>query len=200
MVKSEWNREFYLITRWLLRKVYKKYPDERIKASDWEPLLWLSDFEDELFTTYTFEEDDNILSINGDEWFKLCHKYLNKARKKNKQPVAELFFKLWYDLKYEFTGGEICDYTDYLKPATKEEIEFARKYFSHVIDDRDGSESFHTFSDDAKVLEYRKHRFILDNEWNDAWYFNSRGCVDSFQLIWDWNYPIDTFIDLYEEV
>ena len=55
----------------------------------------------------------------------------------------------------------------------------------------------HTFRDDAVVLEYRGNRFIIDNEWGCAWTKNKKDEPVSFRLEWDWWYPIDEFLDLY---
>ena len=87
-------------------------------------------------------------------------------------------------------------FADYFKPATKAEIKQAKKDFGHVKEEFNGEilEHNHAFSDDADVLDYRGLRLIIDDEWGDAWIKDENGEIHHFQLIWDWDYPIDEYI------
>ena len=203
MKQSDWDKEYNHIVRWAIRRMSDDclsfYEDKR---EDWVTcLVWLDEFEHELINKHLMFAEE--LDMTASEWSKLCHKYISKAKKINNRTVGDFFFTIWTDCRFDFknTSRRLNYYNDYVKPATEEEIKFAREHFSHVKEiDWHGEkrEHTHTFSDDAKVLEYRKHRFIIDNEWNDAWYIRNDGSAGSFNLIWDWYYPIDTFIDLYE--
>jgi hypothetical protein len=117
--------------------------------------------------------------------------------------VRYFIFHWWTDLRHYIDGAEPtldCPWLLY-KPATKEEIEKARKDFKKVahvdFSTKKVSYSKHTFDDDANVLEYRGNRFIIDNEWGDAWTINKKGECIGFRLDWDWWYPIDEYLDLY---
>lgn len=118
-------------------------------------------------------------------------KYIHQAKEDNRPHAIEFFFSLYKDYPTEYVH-----FVDYLKPAKKQEIEQARKDFGHVVSNHYGEayEHDHTFSDDAQVLEYRGLRLIIDNEWGNAWLKDEKGEIHSFQLIWDWDYPIDQYI------
>ena len=157
---------------------------------DWiDCLLELDKLEGELFKNYS-DENSGVFNITSEEWSELCHKHMNINK-----VTKEFFFEFWQDGRDVFSDYDEIT-TLHFEDATKEEIEFAREHFSHVIEDRDDiyHEHNHTFSDDAKVLTYRGHRFIVDNEWQDAWAIKNNKVI-SFRLIWDWWFPIDEYLD-----
>lgn len=161
-------------------------------------ILCSEDFDAELFE---YLQVNNEFKLTYYDWSELCHKYIN-AHKKVDTYVAEFFFGIWVSGQKYFNDFieltlTLNEYSEFTKDATKEEIEFARKHFSTVTHTIAGKEytSSHTFSDDAKVLEYRNVRFIIDNEWNNAWYYHN-GKEYTFSLDYDWWYPIDRFISL----
>ena len=49
----------------------------------------------------------------------------------------------------------------------------------------------------GEVLEYRGIRFPIDDQWGDAWFKKKNGEITHFRLDWDWWYPIDEYLDLY---
>lgn len=177
-------------------------------AKNWlEAVLAFDKFQRELFITYSvnYKSGDKFkrscvkgIEITGSQLLELYQKHLSQY---TNNTVRYFLFQWWTSLrKYLDDGEPSINPHDSYKPATKEEIERARKNFSHVkqkrwYDDK-FSEHHHTFNDDAKVLEYRGHRFIIDNEWGDAWALDKKGEVRNFNLIYDWWYPIDEFLDL----
>lgn len=191
---SEWFDIFSRIVNWTIREI--KYDKEEDKSYDDRVscLLLMSDFEDDLFESKTFDDKFNL---NYAEWSELCHTYIKEH--KGNYIIANFFFSIWDQGRYYFDDFNIPFdvYSDYVKPATKEEIDFAREHFSTVTEEIYGETHTHThtFSDSAEVLEYRDVRFIIDIEWGNAWYYHN-GKVYSFQLIYDWWYPIDRFISL----
>ena len=178
--------------RWAIRRMKEDNLEFfNCTRDDWvDCLLELDKLEEELFKVY-LDEDSNNFRMSSEEWSELCHKHMNVNK-----VTKEFFFELWQDGRDAFS-----DYKDIITPlyadATKEEIEFAREHFSHVVDNSRNDEyheHYHTFSDKAKVLVYRGHRFIIDNEWQDAWAIKNDKVI-SFRLIWDWYYPIDEYLD-----
>lgn len=198
MTVENWDSIYNHNVRWALRRCedlsIECYHDTK---EDWfKSLQKLNEFEDELFKNV----DSDKIPFTFDEWLDFCHKYINEAKEEDNYVKANFFFHIWYDGCNYFEDDYLhnFDYTEFLKPATKEEIEQARKDFGHVKEHfyDDITEHDHTFSDDAKVLEYRGIRFILDNEWYNAWIKTKSGSIKHFELIWDWYYPIDRFISL----
>jgi len=189
---SNWNRIYSNLVRWTIRRIsddsLKFYKD---KKKDWiKCLILLDEFESKLFKT--LDEINDEFNISADDFSTLCHKYIKKYKNKT---IKYFFFTVWTDCRHYLEN--ISNWNTFVKDATKEEIEQARKDFSTVEETfySELKSSTHTFSDDAKVLEYRGLRMIIDNEWQDAW-IKYKGKIHHFQLIWDWYYPIDEFIDL----
>ena len=210
MIKlSDWDRLYRHNFDWVLRRLEPDclagYKDTE---QDWlEAIRAFSRVQLELFREYSvkYKSGDKFkktcikgLELTAEQLFDLFHKHINKY----KNHTARYFiFKWWNDLRYYVKGAQPtldCPW-EYYKPATKEEIEHARKDFA-TVEERRYEEKIthtHTFSDVAQVLEYRGNRFIIDNEWGSAWTKNKKGEVVSFQLEWDWWYPIDEYLDLY---
>lgn len=193
MKEQEWNKVYAALIRWAIRRMSKDslkfYGDKR---SDWiKCLLLLDEFEGKLYKTLPEIGED--FEITADEFSKLCHEYISKHKV---YTIKFFFFTLWTDCRH-YLENTTYNFTSFIKPATKEEIEQARKDFSEVTDVwyNETHTSKHTFNDDAKVIEYRGLRLIVDNEWGDAW-IKHNDEIRHFQLIWDWYYPIDEFIDL----
>lgn len=195
MKTSDWLIIYNGIVSWVIREINYCKEDGKSYDDHISLLNLLSEFEYDLFDV-GLEGDDNFL-LNYYGWSELCHKYINEH--KDNYTIANFFFHIWVNGQQNFNdfNMQLGLFKDYLKPATKEEIEFAREHFSTVTDERFGETHTHThtFSDNAEVLEYRGVRFIIDNEWGNAWYYHNDK-VYSFQLIWDWWYPIDRFISL----
>lgn len=210
MIKlSDYDRLYRHLTDWALRRIepdtLKFYGD---KVEDWvNALMAFEKVEKELFKDYaiTYKTKKRSKYIKGfeltaDQLFNLFHKHINQY---GNYIVRYFIFHWWNDLRYYVEGAQPtldCAWELY-KPATKEEIEQARIDFGSVEDkDLCTNEVYHhnhTFKDDAVVLEYRGNRFIIDNEWGCAWTKNKKGEVRSFTLDWDWWYPIDEYLDLY---
>lgn len=191
---SFWNNLYTYTVKYIVRNISH---DAEKRESFVTSLIWLDSFEDELFKRYL--KNDTFEMTNND-WFNICHKYIKKAKEINNRTIAYVFFDIWIDGRYVFTEyHELDSHTNFIKDATKKEVKFAKKHFSHVVENWYGtSREHHHHFNDAKVLEYRGHRFIIDDEWKSAWYIKNNNEVGSFELVWDWYYPIDVFIDLYE--
>lgn len=135
-------------------------------------------------------------SITLDDWFSICHKYISS----DSDVIKMFFFDIWQKGKNyfeDFTAS--IDLSNCMKSATDEEIKYAKKHFSCVEELIHGERvKFEYTFDNAKVLEYRDNRFIIDNEVGNAWTLDKNNKIKSFQLIWDWYYPIDEYLDLEE--
>ena len=210
MIKlSIWDRLYCHTIDWAIRRMdpdcLEMYNDT---VQDWtDALLAFQKVKEELFKTYgvTYKSGDKFkrgcikgLELTADQLFELFHKHLEQY---TNHTVRDFIFHWWNDLRYYVDGAQPPLDQAYLlfKPATKEEVEQARKDFGHIVEEFHGeTQEFDlTFLDNAQVLEYRGQRFIVDNEWGDAWTKNKKGEVRHFQLDWDWWYPIDQYLDLY---
>ena len=195
MTVNNWLSLYNEVVSWTIRGI--KYSKEDKESFDdlITCLIKLNDFELDLFSHSTPEM---TFDLTYDGWTKLCHTYINEYR--DNYPVAEFFFQIFVNGQHYFDDFDLklSEYKEYLKPATKKEIKQARKDFATVSEDWYDETRIHkhTFADDAEVLEYRGVRFIIDKEWGSAWYKTKDGKVHSFQLIWDWWYPLDRFISL----
>ena len=149
----------------------------------------LIDFEKELYKDYF--DKPGVRNISFEEYQILCNKYIHQAKIDKKLASVGFFFCLYNDYQVPYKH-----FADYFKPATKAEIKQAKKDFGHVKEEFNGEimEHNHTFSEDADVLDYRGLRLIIDDEWGDAWIKDENGEIHHFQLIWDWDYPIDEYI------
>ena len=210
MIKlRDWDRLYVHNFDWVLRRLspdcLNSYHDT---AKDWqEAVLVFNVFQTELFRDYGVNYTSGTkfkkgcvkgLELTAEQLFDITHKYINQF---TNYTVRSFIFHWWSDLRHYIEGAlpPLDQPWLYYKPATKEEIEYARKEFSHIEEMRYDEKITHdhTFKDDAQVLEYRGERYIIDSEWGDAWTKNKKGEVRSFQLQWDWWYPIDEYIDLY---
>lgn len=210
MIKLQlWDRLYRHNIDWAITRMepdcLEMYKDNQ---QDWiDALFAFNKVEEELFKNYavTYKTKKRSKYIKGieltaEQLFDLFHKHLNQYTNKT---VRDFIFTWWNHLRPYVDGAQPtldCPWLFY-KPATKEEIEKARKDFKKVkhidFNSKKLSYSTHTFNDDAQVIEYRGNRFIIDNEWGDAWTINKKGEPRSFQLEWDWWYPIDQYLDLY---
>lgn len=197
---TQWDTLYSRNFAWVTRNL-KACSDK--EALEWVDALRLfHDFESELFHTYEVLDEENYilgLELTTEQLFEIAHKYINKS---TVHIVRYFIFHWWNDLRYYIDGAQpnLDSPWDFYQSATKEEIEQARKNFGYVKETDDYGqihEHTHTFRDDAPVLAYRGQRFIVDNEWGNAWTINKNGKVRSFQLEWDWWYPIDEYLDLY---
>lgn len=210
MIKlRDWDKLYRHTFDWFLRRIepdcLESYGDTE---QDWlEAIKAFYKVQQELFETYgvTYKSGSKAkrgsikgLELTADQLFELFHKHLNLYKNRT---VRYFIFHWWNSLRYYVKDAQPvldCPW-EYCKPATKEEIKQARRDFSVVNEDFYGEKRthIHTFKDDAQVLEYRGNRFIIDTEWCNAWTKNKNGEVRNFQLVWDWWYPIDEYLDLY---
>ena len=202
MIKlRDWDRLYVHNFNWALRMLEDK-------EEGWlEAILAFNVFQKDLFRLYgvTYTSGDKFkkqcikgLDLTPEQLFEITHKYINSA---GNYTTKMFIFHWWNDLRYYILGAEpfLGTVWEYYKPATKEEIEQARKDFGHIEEIWMGKklEHDHTFNDDAVVLDYRGMRLIIDNEWACAWLKDKNG-VHSFGLDWDWWFPIDEYLDLGE--
>ena len=212
MIKLElWDRLYRHNIDWAIRRMepdcLEMYND---KQQDWiEALFAFNKVQEEIFKNYSvlYKSGNKYhrtcikgIEFTADQLFEVFHKHMNQY---TNYTVRDYIFTWWNYLRPYVKEAEPtldCPWLFY-KPATKEEIEKARKDFKKVahVDSftKKVSYSKHTFDDDAQVLEYRGNRFIIDNEWGNAWTINKQGEPRSFDLQWDWWYPIDQYLDLY---
>ena len=212
MIKlSTWDRLYCHTIDWALRRMdpdcLEMYHDTE---QDWvDALKAFQKVKEELFKTYgaTYKSGNKFkrscikgLELTADQLFEIFHRHMNQY---TNHTVRDFIFHWWNDLRYYVKDAQPtldCPWLFY-KPATKEEIEKARKDFKKVKHieqyNKKVSYSTHTFNDDAQVLEYRGESFIIDNEWGDAWTLDKNGKPISFDLQWDWWFPIDQYLDLY---
>ena len=209
MIKlRDWDRLYVHTFNWVLRRIepdcLEMYHD---KEQDWvEAIKAFNKVQLELFDKYavTYKSGDSFkkkgikgLELTADQLFDLFHKHLNQYTNKT---VRDFIFHWWNDLRHYVEGAEPtldCPWELY-KDATKEEIELANKEFAHYEYDHYGEiqKSDHTF-DNGKVLEYRGIRFPIDDQWGDAWFRKKDGTITHFDLVWDYWFPIDECLDLY---
>lgn len=204
---SDWNSMYVRMFDWALSRMTSRCLKFYGDTSDgWKSaLLAFYRFQNDLFARYavTYKSGENAgcvkgLEFSADELSELIHMYMSSC---DCYTARRFLFNWWSDLRYCTPGAlpTLGCADDYLKPATKEEIERARADFGHIEEAVENGEPYthdHTFSDDAKVLEYRGRRFIVDEEWGDAWTKDASGRPISFQLRYDWWYPIDEYLDL----
>jgi len=189
--EKEWNFLYDGFSRWIFRMMGDNSLSSLKNRND--SLCYIGDkliqFEKELYRDY-FDKDPKA-TVPFEEYEALCNKYIHQAKEDGQDLAISFFF-----MRYSDYPKKYIDYLDLLKPATKQEIKQAREDFGYVVEilHNETSEHYHTFNDDAKVLEYRGLRLIIDNEWEDAWIKDEKGEIHHFQLIWDWNYLIDQYI------
>ena len=209
MIKlKDWDRLYCHNFDWALRRMehdtLELYHDT---IQDWtDALLAFQKVKEELFKTYrvTYKSGNKFnrccikgLELTADQLFELFHRHLEQYTNKT---VREFIFHWWTDLRHYVENGIPtldCPWELY-KEATKEEIEQANKDFAHYEYDYYGEiqKSDHTFNN-GKVLEYRGIRFPIDDQWGDAWFKKKDGTITHFELIWDYWFPIDECLDLY---
>lgn len=210
MIKlTDWDRLYRHNVDWAIRRMepdcLKMYNDTQ---QEWvDALFAFNKVQEDIFKNYSVlyksgnkyhRECIKGIEFTADQLFEVFHKHINQY---TNYTVRDFIFHWWNDLRYYVDNAQppLDQPWLYYKPATKEEIEQARKDFSHVEEDFYGEirKHDHTFKDDAQVLEYRGQRFILDSEWGNAWTKNKKGEVRNFDLQWDWWFPIDQYLDLY---
>lgn len=209
MIKlSVWDRLYVHTFDWFLRRIepdcLESYGD---KEQDWfEAIKAFHKVQQELFETYgiTYKSGSKAkrgsikgIELTADQLFELFHKHLNLYKNRT---VRYFIFHWWNSLRYYIEGAQPtldCAF-ELFKTATKEEIEQANKDFAYYEYDHYGEiqKSDHTFNN-GRVLEYRGIRFPIDDQWGDAWIKRKDGTITHFNLVWDWWYPIDEFLDLY---
>jgi len=205
---KDWDRLYVHTFDWVLRRLepdcLESYKDTE---QDWlDAIKAFNKLQLELFKKYalTYKSGDSYkrkcikgIELTADQLFELFHRHLNQY---TNHTVRYFIFHWWNDLRHYIEGALPpldCPW-EYYKKATEEEIKQAEKDFGSVTEERHGEKvtHHHTFKS-ATVLEYRGNRFIIDTEWGSAWTKDKNGNVRSFQLDWDWWYPIDEYLDLY---
>jgi hypothetical protein len=209
MIKlSDWDKLYRHTFDWVLRRLepdcLKMYKDTE---QDWlEALKAFENLQKELFDTYGVKYVSGAkakrgsikgIELNADQLFELFHKHLNLYKNRT---VRQFIFNWWTNLRHYVNGALPtldCAF-ELFKDATKEEIEQANKDFAHYEYDHYGEiqKSDHTFNN-SRVLEYRGIRFPIDDQWGDAWFKKKDGTITHFDLVWDWWFPIDECLDLY---
>lgn len=203
-----WDRLYCHIIDWALRRMdpdcLEMYNDTE---QDWtDALKAFQKIKEELFKTYgvTYKSGNKFkktcikgLELTADQLFDLFHKHLNQY---TNYTVRDFIFKWWNDLRHYVKNAQPvldCAYM-HCKDATLEEVEKANKDFAHYEYNHYGEiqKSDHTFNK-GRVLEYRGIRFPIDDQWGDAWFKKKNGEITHFQLVWDWWFPIDQCLDLY---
>lgn len=192
--KRHWTKTYRFFSYAILKRL--SIIDSNISDDSIQDLSYIAsrliDFEKELYKDYF--DKPGVRKISFAEYQILCNKYIHQAKIDKKLASVRFFFCLYKDYQVPYKH-----FADYFKPATTAEIKQAKKDFGHVKEEFNGEilEHNHTFSDDTDVLDYRGLRLIIDDEWGDAWIKDENGEIHHFQLIWDWDYPIDEYIAYY---
>lgn len=209
MIKlRDWDKLYRHTFDWFLRRIepdcLESYGDTE---QDWlEAIKAFYKVQQELFETYgvvyksgSKSKRGSIkgLELTADQLFELFHKHLNLYKNRT---VRYFIFHWWNSLRYYVKDAQPtldCAF-ELFKTATKEEVEQANKDFAHYEYDHYGEiqKSDHTFNS-GRVLEYRGVRFPIDDQWGDAWFKKKNGEIIHFDLVWDYWYPIDECLDLY---
>ena len=189
--KRHWTKTYRIFSCSILKRL--SIIDSNISDDSIQDLSYIAsrliDFEKELYKDYF--DKPGVRNIPFEKYQILCNKYIHQAKIDKKLASVGFFFRLYKDYQVPYKH-----FADYFRPATKAEIKQAKKDFGHVKEEFNGEilEHNHTFSDDTDVLDYRGLRLIIDDEWGDAWIKDENGEIHHFQLIWDWDYPIDEYI------
>lgn len=199
MKLSDWNELYSRQVQWAIRRFdcVEFYNDT---IQDWvNALLLLNEFEKELFKKYYNEETKHIC-IRYRTWTSLCRKYIKKCRKYNQYTSGDFIFSLWSNSQYYFPkiNHSLREY-DYFRPITLEELEYANKYLIPTLDTEDQKKAHKNtiwYSENSKVLTYRGLNAPVDNCWRSAHIIDDKGKQRTFDLIWDWYYPIDRYLDM----
>lgn len=198
MKLNDWNNIYNNVTRWAISRMSTTSFFEDSK-DDWiESLIWLEKFEKELFDKY-HKEYKSKFTMRCREWSQLCHKYIHRARKINNRTIGTFFFEIWSSGRHCWKSfiSNTTNPFNYTRQATKEEIEYANKYLVPKYANKEVFKNDKTvwYRDDTKVLTYRGINAIIDSVFCDA-HILYRNKHHTFQLIYDWYYPIDEFLDL----
>lgn len=92
------------------------------------------------------------------------------------------------------------DVLDYFRDATKEEIEFANKSLIPEVPYPELYTDHPWYDETSKVLTYKGIDAIVDNNWGSAHILDYKGEQRQFDLIWDWWYPIDMYLEEVERM
>ena len=193
MKLSDWESLYSTVVSQIVRRMDNEtlsfYSDN---VQDWvDALLSLGKFEEELFDKYYKPETQHIC-IRYRTWTSLCRKYMRTARKENKKKSAQIIFNLWGLAAYCFPRTKhIKEPQEYLRPITQEELDFA---LANLIPG--DSVNIEWYNRDSKVLTYRNLNAVVDNRFGQAHILDDDGTLLDFDLIWDWYYPIDRYLDL----
>lgn len=191
MIKLEtWLQCYNHHVNWVLRQLRS---DQVVYGIDFKSeknsyldalIIYLPDFERELFDNY-YDENKKALIISRRQWFSLCHKYMKKAKSRSDYICGEFIFGIWTFCDDYFTSKRQLNSTEgFTRPATPEEIEQAKEMFpGHNV---------------KKILTYRDINAPISEDWDAALVMYNNEIRD-FQLIWDWWYPIDRFLDLEKD-
>lgn len=193
MTKKDWTNIYGFITRWAGRcaKYAIDHGDEA-KGNSWlQALLPLLEIHNWLYDRVS-EQDEEKFLIRSREWFSVCHKYINQARKKNNYLTALVMFEVWQTGR-QYIGRKrpnICEYKNYCRGATEEEFAKAKAEFPIELFQVEKKE-------DLGILTYRSLNAPINLHEDLALVCDAvTGLTYKFQLIWDWWYPIDEYLDL----
>lgn len=205
---NTWNTLYRNTFKWFLRRIepdtLEFYKDTE---QDWiEAIKAFNKVEFELFDKYsvTYKSGSKYkkscikgLELTADQLFDIFHKHLEQY---TNYTVRNFLFHWWNDLRYYVEGAQpiLNSPHELIKDATREEIEQANKDFAYYEYNRCGEiqKSNHTFNKGI-VLEYRNIRFPIDDQWGHAWFKKKDNTITHFDLVWDYWYPIDECLDLY---
>lgn len=147
-------------------------------------VIYLADLEKELFKKY-YDSSRECFTASRRQWSALCHKYIKKARLAKDYISGDLIFGIWTFCDECFKSKRVLNsVVNFTRPATEEEISKAAEMFpGHHV---------------TKILTYRNINAPISDDWCAALIMYNNEIQD-FQLIWDWWYPIDRFLDLVKD-
>ena len=196
---KDWYELYSKQTEWAINRFNcTEFYNDTIE--DWvNALVILGEFEKELFKKY-YNEDTKHICIRYRTWTALCRKYIRKCKEYDQYTAADFIFSLWVNAQYYFpkTNHSLRE-KDYFRPITQEELKYANKYLIPKLMTKAQKKAHKNtiwFSKDSKVLTYRGINAPIDNFWKSAHIIDDKGKQRTFDLIWDWYYPIDRYLDL----
>lgn len=173
---------------WLAR-IYKDEKADQLK----EAFQLMGEFQDIVTTKYL--KDDKI-KLSYKQFEKLMGEFVDECRRRNNHLAAEAIFEIFCDLKTTYKEDKrfiLNDYLDFLSAPTDEELEYAYSKLT-LKEDVVAFSGGKIEKDRIRMLDYKGLRMI--EYYGDAYLPIDEESYENFSLVWDWWYPIDSYIYL----
>lgn len=186
---------------------HKEFIDAYQRAHDWLVRIYKDDkvdvfveafqimgvFQDTIAIKYL--KDDKI-KLSYKRFERLVGKFIGECRKRDNHIAAEAIFKIFNDLKTTYKEDRqfvLNDYLDFLSKPTDKELEYAYSKLS-LKEDVVRFSGGEIEKEKIRMLDYKGLRMI--EYYGDAYLPIDDEAYLSFNLVWDWWYPIDRYIYL----